>query len=108
MGLTTASLRAAVEETVREEAAKLNARGFPGPLQVWLPHLRSVAEAAARRDSSDAAGLLNELGFHLHSVGDLDGARQHYERALRIFTDTFGPDHPNTQTVRRNLDALGG
>ena len=28
------------------------------------------------------------------------------ERALRIFEDSLGPDHPNAQTVRKNLEIL--
>jgi len=27
-------------------------------------------------------------------------------RALKIFEDSLGPDHPKTQTVRKNLEIL--
>jgi hypothetical protein len=42
----------------------------------------------------------------LQAMGDLQGARPYFERALAILTARLGPDHPHTQTVRRNLDAL--
>jgi hypothetical protein len=34
------------------------------------------------------------------------GARPYFERALAILTARLGPDHPHTQTVRRNLVTL--
>jgi hypothetical protein len=33
-------------------------------------------------------------------------ARALYERALRIYEQTLGPEHPNTLTVRENLASL--
>ena len=50
----------------------------------------------------------NNIGTILRDQGDLAGARPHLERALRIFQKFLGDDHPNTQTVRRNLERLGG
>ncbi|MCI0645537.1 MAG: tetratricopeptide repeat protein, partial [Chloroflexi bacterium] len=49
---------------------------------------------------------LNNLGGLLHGQGDLAGARPYYERALAINEKALGPDHPDTQLVRRNLAAL--
>ena len=37
---------------------------------------------------------------------DLEGAKENYERALKICRDRLGEDHPNTMTVRNNLDAV--
>ena len=36
------------------------------------------------------------------------GARGSYERALAIWEHVLGEHHPNTRTVRANLDRLGG
>ena len=38
---------------------------------------------------------------------DLEGARGHYERALAIFRQFLGEDHPKTRLVRKNLESLG-
>jgi tetratricopeptide (TPR) repeat protein len=53
------------------------------------------------------ATSLNNLGSLLHAMGDLDGARPYYERALAILEARLGPEHPNTQIVRGNLKRLG-
>ena len=42
----------------------------------------------------------------LKDLGDLDGARKAFQRALTIDEKVLGPDHPHTQTVRSNLAAL--
>jgi Tetratricopeptide repeat len=49
---------------------------------------------------------VNNMGGVLRALGDLDGARQAFQRALAILEKVFGPDHPRTQTVRGNLAAL--
>ena len=51
---------------------------------------------------------LNNIGQILLAQGDLAGALEYTKRALRIFQKFLGDDHLNTQTVRRNLEAVGG
>ena len=36
----------------------------------------------------------------------LDEARPMMRRALKIFHDSLGHDHPNTITVKQNLEAM--
>jgi len=36
----------------------------------------------------------------------MEGAKKMYERALSIFTEYLGEDHPDTVTVQNNLDSL--
>jgi tetratricopeptide (TPR) repeat protein len=48
----------------------------------------------------------NNLGLVLQALGDLAGARAAFERALQIFRQFLGEDHPHTVTVRNNLDSL--
>ena len=50
--------------------------------------------------------FVNNLGFVLQDLGDLQGAKKNYERALAIFTKFLGKDHPNTVTVRNNIEYL--
>jgi hypothetical protein len=42
----------------------------------------------------------------LRALGDLAGARDQYEQALRIDEAAHGPDHPQTRTIRANLASL--
>jgi hypothetical protein len=49
---------------------------------------------------------VNNLGGVLYSLGDLSGARQAIERALGIFQKFLGDEHPNTQRMRENLEAV--
>jgi hypothetical protein len=39
-------------------------------------------------------------------LGELAEARQLYERALAICRKFLGDDHPNTKTVRSNLESI--
>ena len=68
----------------------------------------AIDEKVYGPEHPDVARDLNNIGLILRVQGDLAGARPHYERALRIFQKFLGDDHPNTQTVRRNLEGLGG
>jgi hypothetical protein len=97
--------REAVEATVWAEAWQISERGYPAPLLAWQPHLRAVADEAEQAGSARAGGLFNRLGYHLRMVADFPGARQAFERALRIEERTFGPNHPN---VAREVNNLGG
>lgn len=42
----------------------------------------------------------------LQALGDLQGAKEHFERALEIFRKFLGEEHPFTATVRDNLESL--
>lgn len=55
---------------------------------------------------TNVATLVNNLGRVLQALGDLAGARAAFERALTIFQEILGEDHPNTVLVRNNLDLL--
>ncbi len=48
---------------------------------------------------------VNNLGGVLQDMGDLEGARARYERALGIDEGAYGPDHPQ---VAVSLNNLGG
>jgi len=49
---------------------------------------------------------LNNLAWLLGDMNRLDKAEPLMRRALEIFEKSLGPDHPRTQTVRENLEAL--
>ena len=65
-------------------------------------------ELARIVDHPNVAIRLNNLGSVLKALGELAQARSYYEGALEVFRERLGDDHPNTQTVRGNLDVLLG
>jgi len=42
------------------------------------------------------------------ALGDNKKAIDYYIKALEIFSEVYGSEHPSTKTVRANLDALKG
>jgi len=50
--------------------------------------------------------LLTNLALLPKATNRLSEAEQMYRRALKIFEDSLGPDHPDTITVRNNLQNL--
>lgn len=47
------------------------------------------------------------LGMLHAEMGDKETARTYLERALKIFQKFLGDEHPNTRTVKGNLEGLG-
>ena len=54
-------------------------------------------------DLMPAATVVNNLGTLLKKEGDLAGAKAHYERALAMLKETYGPEHPQLTTTLSNL-----
>ena len=93
----------AVAQAVLAFAREQNKRGLPAALAREVAHLRRLASVAEQRDWSEAGGLYNELGYHLHDVAAYAGARAAYERALAIDEAVFGAEHPEVATDVNNL-----
>ena len=53
--------------------------------------------------SAFAASFVPWAGSPLRALGDLDGAREHYERALRILEAKLPAGHPHIQAARGDL-----
>jgi tetratricopeptide (TPR) repeat protein len=47
--------------------------------------------------------VLNNLGLVLRALGDLAGAKAHFERALAIDEAAYGPNHPQVAIWLNNL-----
>ncbi|MDL1969150.1 MAG: hypothetical protein LWW97_11595 [Deltaproteobacteria bacterium] len=67
--------QAATELAVLTEARQINSTGCPSSLLSWQPHLRMVTDRALKRGDERGADLSSALGYHLHSIGDYEGAR---------------------------------
>lgn len=47
---------------------------------------------------------LNNLGMVWKALGEHQKANEFFNKALAKFMDFFGPDHPITKTVARNIE----
>ena len=63
-------------------------------------------EAAYGPDHPNVARDVNDLGGVLRALGDLAGARNHYERALKIDEAVYGRDHPDVAIDVNNLGSV--
>ncbi len=52
------------------------------------------------------ATLINNLGKVEHQLGDLEGAEEHYTRALQINEEVYGADHLNVAKDAANLGVV--
>jgi Tfp pilus assembly protein PilF len=86
-------------------------------LAMWLyertRYVDAVQEARAAVILADKLGerlhiarACSWLGLLLRAQGDLAGARPYYERALAIYEQVLGPQHPDTASSLNNLGAL--
>jgi hypothetical protein len=66
----------------------------------------AICEQVLASQHPDTAVSLSNLGGLLQGQGDLAGAKPYFERALHIFHLRLGQEHPFTQTVQANLEAL--
>jgi tetratricopeptide (TPR) repeat protein len=103
-GAALAPMLDAVEGAVLAEANRLNALRRSSELAAWRQHLRSVAEAALRRESPLAGSLLSALGVHLDMIGEKREALGALERGLGITARLLSRDHP---TTARRLVEIG-
>lgn len=73
-----------------------------------LPLAQSAAEIwhTLAADPPDEARGLNLPGLVLRDLGDLAGAKDAFERALRILERRLPPEHPHIRRVRENLSVL--
>ena len=88
------------------EVAAINTADYPLRGTPYLVHLAYLSLHEDRFEAEQAATLQANLGALLQDQGDLAGARPYYARALAIFEQVRGPQHPHTNIVQGNLDAL--
>ena len=49
------------------------------------------------------ANIVNNLGSVQKALGDMEGAKKMFERALEIGEAAYGPDHPTVAIYVNNL-----
>jgi tetratricopeptide (TPR) repeat protein len=67
-----------------------------------------VINEAKNYKDNNVPTLYNNLGGAWSDLGDNKKAIDYYTKALEIFSDVYGSEHPHTKIVRANLDALKG
>jgi tetratricopeptide (TPR) repeat protein len=95
-----------VAEVLLRFANTENASGLPQELSKERIHLRQAAMEAERSKSELAGDLYNELGQHGHTLALLQEAKADSERALKIYEDAHGTDHPTVAVVANNIGLI--
>ncbi|MBI4690684.1 MAG: tetratricopeptide repeat protein [Nitrospirae bacterium] len=65
-----------------------------------------VKEDAIKEKDENIPILLNNLGRAWKDLGDAKKAIEYYTKSLEIFIKFYGPEHPSTKRVQKNLDIL--
>jgi len=65
-----------------------------------------IIESSYGPDNLDAAVILNNLGKTARAQGKTVEARRFFARALGIFRDNLGGDHPYSTTIEEHLNSL--
>ena len=98
--------QAAVEQVMIRTASELNNAGYPAALVELETHFRHVTDCAAPRFDELSATLCGNLGSHLEAIANYAEARPYFKRALAIYEQVLGPQHPATAQSLNNLGAL--
>jgi hypothetical protein len=118
--LVQAILKADMTQEVKRQWAERTVRAvnkaFPDVKDInqwpkcerYLPHALMCAELIDTYDLefTEAARLLNQTAFYLNDHAQYEQAEPLCQRALAIFEEVPGPNHPSTITVRGNYDGL--
>jgi tetratricopeptide (TPR) repeat protein len=98
-----------------ERAVRLVERAFPyiefanwDRCQQLLPHALECASQIEewRLAFTEAARLLNQTGYYLNERAQYGEALPLYQRALKIWEQALGPDHPDVAYSLNNLAVL--
>jgi hypothetical protein len=82
---------------------------YPATWPTWrtlLPHVLAATNASRELEptsSRDAAWLLDRAATYLHTRGEPRPARPLFERALELYQQLLGADHPDTLISASNL-----
>ena len=69
----------------------------------FISHIKLIAENAESANVQNSATLWSFLGFCLRELADYPGAKDAYERALKINEAVFGFEHPDVAKAVNNL-----
>jgi tetratricopeptide (TPR) repeat protein len=97
---------AAAQQAVERVVLVVSRKRLAAPSEVLLPHLRTVADRAAKRKDALSRALCDEMGLQLQLLGSYTQARPYFEQVLAIREQVLGPEHPDTATSLNNLALL--
>lgn len=98
--------QAVVERALTDEGNRLVSAGFPARLAPLLAHMRHIWITSDQRGDVAAAALALALGRAEAALINPVAARSLYERALAIYEQVQGEEHPDTITSLNNLALL--
>jgi tetratricopeptide (TPR) repeat protein len=117
--LVQAVLKASMTDELQRQWAERTVRAVNDAFPVvevatWLqcerllPHALACAELINEYTLAlpQAALLLNQTGYYLYEHAQYEQAKPLFERALAIYEQVLGPNHPHTATSLNNLAGL--
>lgn len=96
----------AVENVLAEAAEYRYSNESPLRLQLLVPHLQSVTDAAGDRDDLQAGFVFHALGIALYAMEEYRRAEVYWEKALEISKRHLGPLNPSTLQRWENVGVL--
>jgi tetratricopeptide (TPR) repeat protein len=79
---------------------------LPDPVQAESVLRKGLTAAEARGDEKHESALAGQLGLTLMQKGDLEGALNYAQHALKIDENVYGPDHPEVAIRASNVGAV--
>lgn len=73
--------------------------------EAWMRHAQGLLPRSGAARPWREAALAKSMAFASREIGDYANARANYERAIALYSEVAGPDHP---TVARVWSDLGG
>ncbi|MGN0593211.1 MAG: DUF2225 domain-containing protein [Ruminococcus sp.] len=71
-----------------------------------LERMLSIAKELDKEESEDTAIVYHNIGFVYWEKGDLDKALEFYNKALKIWENGPGKEHPNTAASYNNIGSV--
>ncbi len=72
----------------------------------WLPFGTQLLSVIKKDKSKEIGGLSNNIGLLYQAQGQYEPALEFFQKAIAICSESLGDQHPNTQTIKNNLERL--
>ncbi|NGX37202.1 MAG: Photosystem I assembly protein Ycf3 [Chlamydiae bacterium] len=75
-------------------------------IEYYEQSLAIFKQIYGQKPHHDVAATLNNLGLAWNALGEASKAIGYFSKSYQMLLETVGPDYPDTQIVKKSLDAL--